>query len=200
MCDRERPRAPPGARPGVRTRDATVGVSCEQLSRRTPCAHRARSQSLRPEGVRRSAPVGTAAGSILPFRRGNCGAANERTSYGSPYGTTQVQVPAGEGGSGVPPPTQVRRVARPRPRGSLATFPPAAETRTLTASTRLPAPAAAAVLPALLRVTPGSQTLAPGHRLRNHPPPGDCGPRNPRWGSPRATRRPGPPHRKLVST
>lgn len=84
-------------------------------------------------------------------------------------------------------------------RGSSATFPPAAETRTLTASTRLPAPAAAAVLPALLRVTPGSQARAPGHGTRN-PPPGDCGSGNPRWGSPRTTRRPEPPHRKLIST
>lgn len=165
-------------------------------------AHCALSQRLRPEGVRRSAPAGTTAGSTLPFRREQLWRGQERTSYGSPLGTTQVQVPASEGGSEVPP--------RPRSpespgrglaaRGSLATFPPAAETRTLTASTRLPAPAAAAVLPALLRVTPGSQTLAPGHRLRNHPPPGYCGPRNPRWGSPRTTRCPGPPHRKLLST
>ncbi|XP_021021015.1 uncharacterized protein LOC110296641 [Mus caroli] len=97
-----------------------------------------------------------------------------RLNYGSPLETTQVQGPAGEGGSEVSP----RPRSRESPgrglaaRSSLATFPPAAETRTQTASTRLPAPAA--VLPALLRVTPGSQTLAPGHRLRNHPPPGDC--------------------------
>lgn len=143
---------------------AAVGVSCDQLSRRSPCPHGARSQGLRPEGVRRSAPAGTAARSTLPFRRGNCGAGNERTSYGSPLGTTQVQVPAGEGGSGVPPGPKSRESPGRglAARGSLATFPPSAETRTLTASTRLPAPAA--VLPALLRDTPGSQTRAPGHR------------------------------------
>lgn len=61
------------------------------------------SQGLRPEGVRRSVPAGTATGSILPFRQGNCGTASERTSYGSPLGTTQVQVSEVEGGSGVPP-------------------------------------------------------------------------------------------------
>lgn len=159
---------------------------------------------LKPEGVSHSAPAGTAAGSALPFRPSDdCGAAGTRSSL-----STQDHAGAGPHGRGREPgasPTQVPWVARPRPRGwqelghvPTRERPRAAETRTLTASNHLPAPAAAKCSPRCYAPHP-----APRHEHQDagqHPPPGDRGPRYPSWGCPRTTRRPGPPHRKLIST
>lgn len=167
----QRSHTPQGACLGWEPETRGLGVSRDRLSRRTPSTHSssAVSQKLRPEGVRRSAPAGTEADSALPFRRSyNCSAAGTRTSL-----STRDHAGAGPHRRGRELDAsrpQVPGIARPRPRGwrclcrsHPGNAPHAAETWTLMASTHLPAPAAAKVLPALLRATPRSQIRAPGH-------------------------------------